>query len=217
MTTTPPEALTSDPAAPHIAQSLEEIHAKGTSPFSRALVMVNGDLSFNETHSYKTPIAGAGSGGTMRYSLTDNKDASRGYQGRVDRGQARMSKQDSEVAVLQEAWDWIEALQSSFPYGAHIRVVLVGNIGPCTGCKARLKLFRQDLISVFGPGRVIVESVYDTSEMFDTKDYAKMYEDYETKSTSTVSTTYGYESATVEAYQLPSAPQSVSYWLYQVE
>ncbi|MFI6604821.1 hypothetical protein ACIBHX_52115 [Nonomuraea sp. NPDC050536] len=216
MTATPPEALTSDPAAPQIAQSLAEIRTKGAGLFSRALVMVNGDLSFDEAHSYKTPIAGARSGGTTRYSLAETKDASRSYQGRVDKAQARMSKQDSEVAVLQEAWDWIEALHSSFPYGAHIRVVVVGNIGPCTGCKARLKLFRQDLIGVFGPGRVIVESVYDTSQMFITKDYEEKYEDYETGTTSTVSTTYGYEGATVEAYQPPGAPHSESYWLYQV-
>ncbi|MER5421338.1 hypothetical protein [Streptosporangium roseum] len=216
MTATPPEALTSDPAAPQIAQSLAEIRTKGAGLFSRALVMVNGDLSFDEAHSYKTPVAGARSGGTTRYSLTETKDAGRSYQGRVDKAQARMSKQDSEVAVLQEAWDWIEALHSSFPHGTHIRVVVVGNIGPCTGCKARLKLFRQDLIGVFGPGRVIVESVYDTSQMFITKDYEEKYEDYETETTSTVSTTYGYEGATVEAHKLPGAPQSVSYWLYQV-
>lgn len=216
MTATPPEALTSDPAAPQIAQSLAEIRTKGGGLFSRALVMVNGDLSFDQAHSYRTPIAGARSGGTTRYSLADAKDGSRSYQGRVDKAQARMSKQDSEVAVLQEAWDWIEALHSSFPHGSRIRVVVVGNIGPCTGCKARLKLFRQDLIGVFGAGRVIVESVYDTSEMFITKAYADKYEDFETGTTSTVTTTYGYEGATVEAYRSPGAGQSVSYWLYQV-
>ncbi|MFI6802580.1 hypothetical protein [Streptosporangium canum] len=70
---------------------------------------------------------------------------------------------------------------------------------------------------MFGLGRVIVESVYDTSQMFITKDYGEKYEDYEAGTTSTVSTTYGYEGATVEAYQPPGAPQSVSYWLYQVE
>ncbi|SDM81010.1 hypothetical protein [Nonomuraea jiangxiensis] len=216
MTETPPEALTSDPAAPQIAQSLAEIRVKGRGLFSRALVMVNGDLSFDEEHSYRTPIAGARSGGTTRYSLAESKDDGRGYQGRVDKAQARMSKQDSEVAVLQETWDWIEALHSSFPDGAHIRVVVVGNIGPCTGCKARLELFRQDLIGLFGAGRVIVESVYDTKQMFMTKNYEEKYEDYETGTTSTVSTTYGYEFATVETYQPPNAPQSVSYWLYQV-
>ncbi|WP_214413955.1 hypothetical protein [Sphaerisporangium fuscum] len=216
MTATPPEALTSDPAAPQVAQSLAEIHTKGAGLFSRALVMVNGNLSFDETHSYKTPIAGARSGGTTRYSLTETKDAGRGFQGRVDKAQARMSKQDSEVAVLQEAWDWIEGLHSSFPPGSHIRVVVVGNIGPCTGCKARLELFRQDLIDAFGSGRVIVESVYDTSQMFITKNYEEKYEDYETGTTSTVSTTYGYEGATLEAYRPPGASQSLSYWLYQV-
>ncbi|HEX4817875.1 MAG TPA: hypothetical protein VFV66_34465 [Nonomuraea sp.] len=216
MSATPPEALTSDPAAPHIAQSLAEIHAKGPGLFSRVLVMVNGDLSFDEAHSYRTPVAGARSGGTTRYSLAETDDPSRSYQGRVDKAQARMSKQDSEVAVLQDAWDWIDALRSSFPHGAHIRVVVVGNIGPCTGCKARLKLFWQDLIGVFGPGRVIVESVYDTSQMCVTKTYEEKYDDYETGTTSTVSTTYGYEGATVEAYRPPGAPQSVSYWLYRV-
>ncbi|WP_049566889.1 hypothetical protein [Nonomuraea sp. SBT364] len=216
MTTTPPEALTRDPAAPQIAQSLAEIHSLGAGLFSRALVMVAGDLSFDEAHSYRTPVAGARSGGTTRYSMTDADDAGRGYEGRVDRAQARMSKQDSEVAVLQEAWDWIEALHASFPHGAGIRVVLIGNIGPCTGCKARLELFRQDLISVFGPGQVIVESVYDTSEMFITKNYSQKYEDYETGTTNTVSTTYGYEGATVEAVLPPGAHQSVSYWLYRV-
>ncbi|MEU4233341.1 hypothetical protein AB0F17_54430 [Nonomuraea sp. NPDC026600] len=214
MTGTYPEALTSDPAAPQIAKSLADISIKGEGLFSRALVMVNGNLSFDEAHSYKTPVAEARSGGTTRYSLTTNDG--RGYQGRVDKAQARMSKQDSEAAVLQEAWDWIEGLHSSFPHGAHIRVVVVGNIGPCTGCKARLELFRQDLIDMFGPGRVIVESVYDTSQMFITKDYEDKYEDYETETTSTVSTTYGYEGATVEAYKPPDAPQSVSYWLYRV-
>lgn len=216
MSATPPEALTPDPAAPCIVRSLAEIRARGAGLFSRALVMVDGDLSFDEARSYRTPVAGAGAGGTPRYSLTETEDPGRGYQGRVEKAQARMSKQDSEVAVLQEAWDWIEGLASSFPQNARIRVVVVGNIGPCTGCKARLKLFRDDLIGLFGPGRVTVESVYDTSQMFIAKDYEQKYEDYETGTTSTVSTTYGYEGATVESCLPPDAAESVSYWLYEV-
>jgi hypothetical protein len=136
-----------------IANALAGIHAQawnGGGLYSQVLVTIDGVVNLDETNGYCTPIKAAGSGGQNTFLVPNTDDA-------------RLSQTDSEVASLQDAWDWIiHELPNHHPQPRGIWVVLVGNIGPCDSCKIRIANFRTMLKQRYpAPCVVAVEVVYD--------------------------------------------------------
>src|SRR5438034_7761010 len=100
-----------------IALALEDIEKRGDGLYSQVLILTNGAQNFSdEDTSYRSAIFAASSGGSdsfLKASDYYNPD------------EAKLSGRDSEVAALQEAWDWLVGhSQVHSPL-----VVLVCNIG----------------------------------------------------------------------------------------
>ena len=142
-----PSALSLDGAT---VLALKEIQEKGTGLFSQVLILTNGaqDFSDGET-SYRSPIFAASSGGTdsfLKASDYHNPD------------EAKLSGKDSEVAALQEAWDWLSGHEQAYSP----LIVLVCNIGPCDACKQRLANFRAACAQYYG-ANMTVQVIYGQS------------------------------------------------------
>lgn len=162
-------ALSLDGAA---ALALQAIHAKGEGLFSQVLILTNGAQNFSdEATSYVSPVFGAGGGGTDTFLKADE------YR---NQDEARLSGRDSEVAALQEAWDWLSGHNAS-----SVLVVLVCNIGPCNACKQRLATFRAGCVPYYGTS-LTVQVIYDQSGG-PAKDT--------TRGEKKIKTTYGYQDA----------------------
>jgi hypothetical protein len=141
-----------------VSASLVAIHHLGDGLYNQALVIINGVVNFNEQDGYCTPITGAGSGGSTTFL-----DPNRYGRGTPEYNEAMLSQRDSEVACLQEAWDWLTGGPQQTPQS--VTVVLVGNIGPCIPCQLRIKTFRDMLVSHFGAHvPVEVEVIYDQDD-----------------------------------------------------
>jgi hypothetical protein len=127
----------------------------GRGLYSVALVIIDNVINFDEEAGYQTAVKVAGSGGSDNWLPLDGHDP--GYK------EALVSRRDSEVASLDDAWGWLTSggLQH---VPQSISVVLVSNIGPCDGCKRRIINFRDWVtqhFSPYSPGlNVQVESVY---------------------------------------------------------
>jgi hypothetical protein len=118
-------------------------------------VIIDGVVNFDGEAGYRTPIMRAGSGGTSTFL-----DPHQYGQDTVEHNEAVLSQTDSEVACLQEAWDWLLLGLQRTPQS--VDVVLIGNIGPCVPCQQRIKAFRDMVVSRFdGHARAAVEVVYD--------------------------------------------------------
>lgn len=123
-------------------------------------MIINGVVNFvEEGAGFCTRIMASGSGGTSTFL-----DPSQYRKDTAEFNEAVLSQADSEVACLQEAWDWLTlgGLQGT---PRSVEVVLVGNIGPCVPCQKRIKAFRDMVVRHFGGNvRVEVEVVYDQDD-----------------------------------------------------
>jgi hypothetical protein len=152
--------------------ALKTIREKGTGLFSQVLILTDGAVDFsNDETSYRSPVYEASSGGSdtfLKASEYPNKD------------EAKLSGRDSEVAALQEAWDWLSAHNAQ-----SVLVVLVCNIGPCNACKQRLTNFRAECARYYG-ANLTVQVIYGQSgaSAMDT-----------TRGDKKIKTTYGYQNA----------------------
>ena len=167
-------ALSLDGAA---VQTLNEIRDKGQGLFTRALILINNAQDFSDdSTSYLSPVYPASGGGTDTFLKAGT------YH---DKDEASLSGKDSEVAALQDAWDWLV-----FHQPQTVLVVLVSNIGPCNACKVRLANFRAACAQRFGTS-LTVQVMYGQSggAANDT-----------TRGIKNIKTTYGYPDA--YAYQL---------------
>jgi hypothetical protein len=159
-----------DPLAEIIADALDKVHPGWPGLYTQALVMINRDVSFDQVNGYRTNVMEAGSGGGKRYSLTSKDMGDHPRPAHMTQDEARLSQKDSEVASLQDAYDWTVDLAERAQTGTigvwGVHVLVVGNIGPCDGCKARLLCFFKDIVELFDsyPVSVIVDSIYRTTE-----------------------------------------------------
>ncbi|WP_157247032.1 hypothetical protein [Nonomuraea typhae] len=171
--------------------------------FSRIMVIVDGNVPSegDSASCYLTPVKAPRSGEGY-YTLTANNGAVRPAEISVD--EAKLSQQDSEVATLLDAYDWITE-QGLKVATQSLQVILISNIGPCTGCKARLQIFYSDLLSAAAEARstvaITVESIYNTPEA--SRDSTRG---------NAIPTTYGYPSAARTPYNI-SGNQG-AYWLH---
>jgi hypothetical protein len=131
------------------ALALKTIHAQGEGLFSQVLILTNGAVNFSDGDtSYLSPVFAAGGGGSdtfLKASEYHNQD------------EAKLSGRDSEVAALQEAWDWLSEHDAQ-----SVLVVLVCNIGPCNACRQRLANFRAQCVPYYG-AQLTVRVIYDQS------------------------------------------------------
>jgi hypothetical protein len=177
-----------------VSASLAAIHDRGDGLYNQVLVIINGVVNFDEVAGYCTQVVGAGSGGSDTFlNLAQYQKDSIGYN------EARLSGRDSEVACLQDAWDWLTMGLTGTPQS--VAVVVVGNIGPCIPCQRRIKAFRDAIVHRFGAAvQVEVEVIYDQDDAsaWDTE-------------RSNIPTTYGYR-------DLPDSSLSdgTLVWRYQV-
>jgi hypothetical protein len=152
--------------------ALKEIRAKGEGLYSQVLILTDGAQNFSDPdRSYLSPAFESGGGGTdsfLKASEYSNPD------------EAKLSGRDSEVAALQEAWDWLSGHQAQ-----SVLVVLVCNIGPCDACKQRLTNFRAACVPFYGPN-LTVQAIYGQSG-----GSAKPVE----RGPKKIKTTYGYPAA----------------------
>jgi hypothetical protein len=139
-----------------ISASLVAIHDRGEGLYSQALVIIDGVVNFDGQAGYRTPITKSGSGGTSTFLDPHQYD-----KDSVEYNETVLSQTDSEVACLQEAWDWLTLGLQGTPQS--VAVVLVGNIGPCIPCQKRIKAFRDMVVSRFG-ARAAVEVIYDQDD-----------------------------------------------------
>ncbi|HMH91127.1 MAG TPA: hypothetical protein VK586_08590 [Streptosporangiaceae bacterium] len=119
--------------------------------YSVALVIIDDVINFDNQAGYQTAVKLAGSGGSDNWLPLDKHEP--GYK------EALVSHRDSEVASLDDAWDWLTGGGPQHPPQS-ISVVLVSNIGPCDGCKQRIINFRNYVTQHFPGVSVQVESVY---------------------------------------------------------
>src|ERR1051326_373251 len=133
-----------------IRQGIEAIRAKKGGLWSQVLILTDNVTSFADTErSYISSLFGA-SGGDVDTFLEG--------QGYPDKDEEKLSRRDSEVAALQDAWDWLTAhdqVQS-------VLVVLLCNIGPCNACKQRLANFRAECVPYYGTN-LTVQAIYGQS------------------------------------------------------
>ncbi|MEV0391443.1 hypothetical protein [Nonomuraea sp. NPDC050643] len=173
--------------------------------YSRIMVIVDDNIPSegNDENCYLTPVAPPKSGQGY-YTLTATDGAQRPAEISLD--EAKLSQQDSEVATLLEAYEWITE-RGLAKDTKSIQVILISNIGPCTGCKARLKIFYGDLLTAADEKGVkvtiTVESVYDTPEA--SRDRTRGNK---------IPTTYGYPDAVKTPYAI--SDQQGAYWLYRL-
>jgi hypothetical protein len=153
--------------------ALEEIRKKGSGLFSQVLILTSGAQDFsNDETSYRSPIFDASSGGSDSFlKATDYHNPD----------EAKLSGKDSEVAALQDAWDWLDG----HPQAYSPLIVLVCNIGPCDACKQRLTNFRAKCDPYYA-GNLTVQVVYGQSGS-----PAKET----TRGPKEIKTTYGYQGA----------------------
>ncbi|KAA9378496.1 hypothetical protein F5972_16775 [Microbispora cellulosiformans] len=170
------------------------------------MVIVDGNIpSENDSEScYLTPVAAPGSGQGW-YTLTRANGAERPAEISLD--EARLSQQDSEVGTLLEAYGWIK--ERGLAVAAEsIQVILISNIGPCTGCKARLRIFYSDLLAAAEEAvstvPITVESVYNTPEASRDRTRGNM-----------IPTTYGYPDAVQTPYNISG--RQGAYWVYRLQ
>ncbi|MFG1943990.1 hypothetical protein [Nonomuraea sp. NPDC048826] len=174
-----------DPLDKIISAALSDVHASAEGLYTQALIMVNDDVTFNQENSYQTAVKTASSGGEALYSLTSKSQDAHPRPHDISEDEARLSSHDSEVAALQDAYDWITGQAITLKEVHKVHVLVVGNIGPCDACKKRLELFFNDIVQTFeGKVTVIVDSVYDTPE---SNKQAKRHN---------VASVYGYAKAT---------------------
>lgn len=173
--------------------------------YSRIMVIVDGNIPSqgDDESCYLTPVA-APKSGQGYYTLTRADGAERPAEISVD--EAKLSQQDSEVTTLLEAYEWMTG--RGFDVAAQsIQVILISNIGPCTGCKARLRIFQSDLLAAAKEAGsnvpFIVESVYDTPE-------ASLDRTRGNK----IPTTYGYPDAVKTPYDISG--RQGTYWVYRL-
>jgi hypothetical protein len=139
-------ALSLDGAA---VQTLNEIRDKGQGLFTRALILINNAQDFSDdSTSYLSPVYPASGGGTDTFLRAGT------YH---DKDEASLSGKDSEVAALQDAWDWLSEHNAQ-----SVLVVLVSNIGPCNACKQRLANFRAACAEYYG-ANLTVQVIYGQS------------------------------------------------------
>ena len=80
----------------------------------------------------------------------------------------RVSSKDAEVNTLEQLWNYFRSISDFNPYH-EIRVIISGNLGPCDGCKQRIRQFAlsvQQLINDEKPNhaiRLIIETNYYTA------------------------------------------------------
>ncbi|MFC6581819.1 hypothetical protein [Planomonospora parontospora] len=169
------------------------------------MVIVDGNVPSegDAEHCYLTPVAAPRSGQGY-YTLTAKDGAQRPPE--ISPDEAKLSQSDSEVAVLLEAYEWItdQGLQVATE---SIEVILISNIGPCTGCKARLQIFYGDLLAAAGEvgSKVLitVESIYNTPEASRNRTRGNQ-----------IPTTYGYPDSVATPYTVLG--QQGTYWRYQL-
>ncbi|WP_405085055.1 hypothetical protein [Microbispora sp. NBC_01389] len=169
------------------------------------MVIVDGNIPSegDSENCYLTPVAAPRSGQGY-YTLTTADGAARPAEISLD--EAKLSQQDSEVTTLLEAYEWIT--DQGFNVAAEsIQVILISNIGPCTGCKARVQIFHGDLLSAAQQAGskvpITVESVYDTPEA--SRDRTRGNQ---------IPTTYGYPDAVRTPYNVSG--QQGAYWVYRL-
>lgn len=131
-----------------IDSKIEENRGQGL--YSVVLVIIDNIINFDVQAGYQTAVKVAGSGGSDTLLPLGQRDA--GYK------EAQISRRDSEVASLDDAWDWLNLGPQHAPQV--ITVVVVSNIGPCDGCKQRIVNFRNNVVQRFPAANVQVESVY---------------------------------------------------------
>ncbi|MEO3888385.1 hypothetical protein [Nonomuraea sp. B5E05] len=202
-----------DARTPAIVRELGMIHERAAKDhqvgepglYSRIMVIVDDDIpSEGDTDScYLTPVAPPQSGQGY-YTLAAADGAARPPEISVD--EAKLSQKDSEVATLLDAYEWV-AEQGLAVAKQSIQVILISNIGPCTGCKARLQIFHRDLldkaVEVESKVSISVESVYDTPEASRNRTRGKE-----------IATTYGYPNAVQTPYTVST--QQGMYWRYRL-
>ncbi|MFI6290433.1 hypothetical protein ACIBEJ_02550 [Nonomuraea sp. NPDC050790] len=174
--------------------------------YSRIMVIVDGNIPAegDSDNCYLTPVAAPRSGQGY-YTLTATEGAERPREISLD--EAKLSQQDSEVTTLLDAYEWIA--DQGFKVAAQsIQVILISNIGPCTGCKARLQIFYRDLLAAAGHSGsqvpITVESIYNTPEASLDR----------TRGVNKVPTTYGYPDAVNASHTISG--QQVALWIYRL-
>ncbi|MEU8198328.1 hypothetical protein AB0C10_31565 [Microbispora amethystogenes] len=170
------------------------------------MVIVDGNIpsAGDSENCYLTPVAAPRSGQGY-YTLTTADGALRPQEISVD--EAKLSQQDSEVTTLLDAYEWITE-QGLNVATQSIQVILISNIGPCTGCKARVQIFRGDLLAAAQQAGstvpITVESVYDTPEA--SRDRTRGNK---------IPTTYGYPAAVSTPYNISG--RQGAYWVYRLQ
>ncbi|WP_204288034.1 hypothetical protein [Microbispora amethystogenes] len=170
------------------------------------MVIVDGNIPSegDGENCYLTPVAAPRSGQGW-YTLTTADGAARPAEISLD--EAKLSQQDSEVTTLLDAYEWITD-QGLGVAAQSIQVILISNIGPCTGCKARLQIFHSDLLAAAQQAGskvpITVESVYDTPEA--SRDRTRGNK---------IPTTYGYPAAVSTPYAISG--RQGAYWVYRLQ
>ncbi|WP_327045590.1 hypothetical protein OG320_28495 [Microbispora sp. NBC_01189] len=169
------------------------------------MVIVDGNIPSegDSENCYLTPVAAPRSGQGW-YTLTTADGAARPAEISLD--EAKLSQQDSEVTTLLEAYEWIT--DQGFNVAAKsVQVILISNIGPCTGCKARVQIFHSDLLAAAQQAGskvpITAESVYDTPEA--SRDRTRGNH---------IPTTYGYPDAVRTPYNVSG--RQGAYWVYRL-
>ena len=107
---------------------------------------------------------------------------------------------------MLEAYEWITDQELNVATES-IQVILISNIGPCTGCKARLQIFYDDLLAAAEQAGsevpITVESVNNTPEASRNRTRGNQ-----------ISTTYGYPDAVKTPYVILGPVGK--YWLYRL-
>ncbi|TDD06269.1 hypothetical protein E1292_15340 [Nonomuraea deserti] len=206
-------AQSSDARTQAIVRELGTIHERAAKDhqvgepglYSRIMVIVDDEIPAegDAERCYLTPVAAPRSGQGY-YTLTAADGAPCPED--VSPDEARLSQQDSEVATLLEAYDWISDQGLSVATES-IQVILISNIGPCTGCKARLQIFYADLVAkaseIGKKVSITVASVYNTAEA--SRDRTRGDK---------IGTTYGYPDAVKTPYSFSG--QQGAYWLFRL-
>jgi hypothetical protein len=206
-------AQSPDARAQAIVRELATIHERAAKDhqvgepglYSRIMMIVDDNVPSEGDHEscYLTPVAAPRSGQGY-YTLTMTDGAVRPTEISLD--EAKLSQQDSEVATLLEAYEWITG-QGLNVATESIQVILISNIGPCTGCKARLQIFDGDLLVAAEQAGskvlITIESVYNTPEA--SRDRTRGNQ---------IPTTYGYPNAVMTPYAISA--QQGTYWLYRL-
>lgn len=119
-----------------LRRGLADIKAKNGGLWSQVLILLDDVTSFGDDEKTFISSLFSASGGDVDTFLD-------GY-GYPNKDEEKLSRRDSEVASLQEAWSWLDEHPS-----ASVTVILLSNIGPCNGCKQRLANFRAQLVQYY--------------------------------------------------------------------